>query len=346
EIPGFGHGKINNAYALGEGNRLPGGGAGLAVKTVEQFLGITINYYAQIDFSAFEQFVDFIGGIKIRIDQDVEIQIIGEEGTRVLQKQPAAVVLNGAYTLAYARSRHSPQHVVDAEGDFDRARRQQQVILAIRQQLDRDDVRAKLLNNVLAIYESLAGGINTNMPLDEALSLGWAVKDIDLGNIEQAVIAPNACGSPACQGDDYVTLQTSPEGLSILKPISENIRILRDEIFSSDSVQSPLAVSSQTIDLMKMEAAQVAVYNGSEISGLADSTTAYLKAQGIIIAASGNEDIVGATEIYDYTGNPYTLKYLAELMGINSARIFSRYDPNSTVDVVIILGPEWSVPAQ
>jgi hypothetical protein len=90
----------------------------------------------------------------------------------------------------------------------------------------------------------------------------------------------------------------------------------------------------------------VALYNGSGISGLADTTSAYLQSQGMVIAASGNEDIVGGTVIYDYTGNPYTVKYLAELMGVNSARIFSSYDPNSDVDVVIILGPEWPVPAQ
>jgi len=51
-IPGFQHGKINTAYYLGDAYKLPGGGPGLAVDTVEQFLGVPINYYAQIDFQA------------------------------------------------------------------------------------------------------------------------------------------------------------------------------------------------------------------------------------------------------------------------------------------------------
>ena len=55
-IPGSKHGKINTAYYLGDAYKLPGGGPGLAVKTVEQFLGIPINYYAQIDFGAFVRF--------------------------------------------------------------------------------------------------------------------------------------------------------------------------------------------------------------------------------------------------------------------------------------------------
>ncbi len=53
DIPGFGYSKINNAYAWGELYKLPGGGPGLAMKTVENFLGIPIQYYAQVDFSAF-----------------------------------------------------------------------------------------------------------------------------------------------------------------------------------------------------------------------------------------------------------------------------------------------------
>ncbi len=63
-IPGFKHGKINTAYYLGDAYQLPGGGPALAVKTVESFLGIPINYYAQIDFQSFVRFIDEIGGVK------------------------------------------------------------------------------------------------------------------------------------------------------------------------------------------------------------------------------------------------------------------------------------------
>ena len=57
-IPGFGYSRINTAYSSGEGNKLPGGGPGLAVKTVEQFIGVPIQYYAQVDFKAFEEAID------------------------------------------------------------------------------------------------------------------------------------------------------------------------------------------------------------------------------------------------------------------------------------------------
>jgi hypothetical protein len=64
------------------------------------------------------------------------------------------------------------------------------------------------------------------------------------------------------------------------------------------------------------------------------------------VTAIGSADLVGATLVYDYTGNPYTVQYLMELMGIQPARIFSRFDPSSAIDVEVILGPEWVVPAQ
>jgi LCP family protein required for cell wall assembly len=328
DVPGFGHNKINAAYQLGEGARLPGGGPGLAIKTVEQFLGITINYYAQIDFSAFERFVDLIGGVKLTVQNSVDVQIIGQE--LPVRIYPGRQVLNGAYALAYARARHSE------DGDFDRARRQQEVILGIRQQLMRDDVRNLLISRGFQIYQDLSSGVNTNMTLEEMFSLGFTLRNVEPSEIRQAVIAP----------PDYVAPATSPDGLAILKPITENIRTLRDEMFTTGTVRSVVAASSASQVNMQAEAASVAVYNGSGNSGLADSTRAYLQAQGFNIVTTGNANPVNATTLIDYTGNPYTLQYLVELMGVTPGYIFNRYDPTSQVDVEVIVGPNWAPPSQ
>ncbi len=328
DVPGFGHNKINAAYQLGEGARLPGGGPGLAVKTVEQFLGIKINYYGQIDFSAFERFVDLIGGVKINVQNSVNVHVIGEDFERRIER--GRQVLNGAYALAYARARHSE------DGDFDRARRQQEVILAIRQQLMRDDVRNLLITRGFQIYQDLSSGVNTNMTIEEMFALGFTLRNVEPSEITQAVISP----------PDYVTLGTSPDGLSILKPITENIRTLRDNLFSTTSVRSVVAISSGSQANMQSEAAAIAVNNGSGVSGLADTTRAYLLAQGFNVVSTGNANQVGATTLIDYTGNPYTLQFLTELMGVSPSHIFSRYDPNSQIDVEVIVGPDWTPPSQ
>ncbi len=328
EVPGFGHNKINAAYQLGEGAQLPGGGAGLAVKTVEQFLGITINYYGQIDFYAFEHFIDLIGGVKIDVPSNIRVQLIGEEGTRLIEN--GRQVLNGAYALAYARARH------EGDGDFDRARRQQEVILAVRQQLMRDEVITLLITNGFRIYQDLSTGVNTNMTIDEIFKLGFTLRNVEVSEITRSVIAP----------PDYVTLDQSPDGLDILKPITENIRVLRDQIFNSGSVRSAVAMNSEAAQLMQMEAAKISINNGADVAGLADSTRAYLESLGFTVASTGNSDVVNGTTIIDYTSNPYTLQYLVELMGISPSHIFSRYDPTSQIDVEIIIGPEWTIPSQ
>ena len=67
-IPGgFDNDRINTAYSLGEQYKVPGGGPGLAMATVEELLGVPVDYYAQVDFNAFIRFIDEIGGVKINI---------------------------------------------------------------------------------------------------------------------------------------------------------------------------------------------------------------------------------------------------------------------------------------
>jgi len=67
-----------------------------------------------------------------------------------------------------------------------------------------------------------------------------------------------------------------------------------------------------------------------------------LQSQGITVEAGNAESVYNNTTIYDYTGKVYTVKYLVDLMKIDQNHIFSRYDPTSQVDVVVILGQDWA----
>lgn len=327
-IPGFGQNKINTAYFLGEINHLPGGGPALASQTVEEFLGIDIHYYAQIDFNTFVQFVDFIGGVKIEIPE--RIKLLRPGGLPPIRLDAGTYNLPGELALAYARNRSS------GDGDFDRALRQQQLILALRGQFLRSDVQGIILGNPQGVWDIFSEGIKTNIPFGDAFSLGLLALEVDTSSIVQRVISP----------PEYVTFATSPDGLEILKPITNKIRILRDELFANSTLVAVGSLGGDSADLMREEAATVAVYNGSMVSGLAGATEEYLKALNVNVVEVGNADIVPSTTIYDYTGNPYTLQYLVDLFGIQQTRIFNSYDPNSTVDVAVILGGEWAVPAQ
>jgi hypothetical protein len=85
------------------------------------------------------------------------------------------------------------------------------------------------------------------------------------------------------------------------------------------------------------------VFNATTTAGLASETTDYLRNNGINVMETGNaEDKSDTTVIIDYTGKPYTVQYLVELLNIQANSIFSRYDPNSQTDIAILLGTDWA----
>ncbi len=217
EIPGFGHNRINAAYALGEANRLPGGGPGLAVATVERVIGVPIQYYAVIEFSTFERMIDEIGGIDVYVEQDIKISPIGRM-SRWLEGGKGHH-LDGAEALAYARVRKR------AGDDFGRARRQQQVVLAILDRVVGFNMVPTLVAKAPDLYQELASGIRTNMSLQEMVSLGWLATQIPKENIRRGVIGP----------PNMVAFHTTETGAQVLRPIPDQIRALRDQIFVDTS---------------------------------------------------------------------------------------------------------------
>ena len=165
-IPGFGYSRINTAYSSGEGNKLPGGGPELARKTVEQFIGVPIQYYAQIDFNTFVEFIDLIGGIEIYNDEELRLDPVGEGKDKIRLTCCGMRHLNGEKALAYVRYRKGD------EGDVGRAKRQQKVILAIRDKVLSPENFPVLLGKAQQFYEEFSAGIKTNMPFDTATSIG------------------------------------------------------------------------------------------------------------------------------------------------------------------------------
>ena len=327
-IPGFGYYKINQAYQLGEANKLPGGGPELAMKTVEHLLGVPVQYYALVDFSAFVKFIDEIGGVKIDVPKKIWIDIYDDDRGRIRLK-PGVQTLSGEYALAYARARYTEG------GDFDRAQRQQQVIDGIRRRILDFNLIPVLMQKAPALYAELSSGVNTNLTLDEALQLGWLASQIPEEDIHRGIIGPQ-----------QVNFGKSPDGLDVLKPLPDQIRLLRDEVFGITSQSaSPVADSGlEPVELMAAEGAKIMLLNGTLIPGFAARTQEYLQGLGANVVAIGDAENKPQTytAIYDYTGNPYTVRYFVDLMNISEYRIFFQYNPESDVDVTIILGDDWA----
>ncbi len=325
-IPGFNNGRINTAYFLGEANHLPGGGPGMAVKTVEGVLGVTINYYAQVDFGAFVRFVDELGGVKVDVPAKIKIDPI--VGDPVFLK-PERQTLNGELALAYARARNTEG------GDLDRAIRQQQVILGIRERLLKPDSLAELISKAPALYGEIAAGVQTNLTLDQVVRLAILAQKVPDGNIQRAAISAAE-----------VNFATTPDGQAVLIPLPEKIRQLRDEVFLvSTGTLGPLAPGSEA-ERMAMESASIVLVNGSQTDGLAGSTQNLLITQGANVVEIQDGEYTNQTRIIDYTGNPHTVKFLAHYLGLADGQLEIQYDPTSPVDVRVILGVDWSQKVQ
>jgi LCP family protein required for cell wall assembly len=320
-IPGFDYGKINTAYYLGEVYNLPGGGPGLAARTVEELLGVPIQYYAQIDFQAFIDFIDHIEGVRLTFDEPMVLDRLGKWNTVTIE--PGVITLPGDYALAYVRARKTEG------GDFDRAARQQNLIMAVRDRILEFDMMPKLVARAPEIYNDLSAGIQTNLSLNEAIKLGWSALEVDRGEIDQVIIS-----------NEYVTLGKSPDGLDILRPVPDKIRLLRDEVFGEGGALAPVA-EGELLDLVAQEGARVAIRNGSYQAGMATKTAEWLTEKGFNIVEETNAEYTVTTQIYVYNGTPYALRWLADTMGVATVNIYNNYDPNAGFDIVVILGDDW-----
>lgn len=229
EIPGFGFNRINTAYMLGEAYRLPGGGPELAMRTVEGVIGVPIQYYMVVDFHTFERMIDEVGGVDILVSQRIRIHMIGGE-SEWLEAKPQH--LNGAEALAYARVRKGEA----AGGDFGRAQRQQQVILAIMDEVVGLNQLPKLISKAPALYQELSSGVRTNLTLEQMISLAWLATRVPKENIRQGVIGP----------PKMVGFYTRPDGAQVLRPVPDQIRALRDYIFTETSAFGPSIVEAPT----------------------------------------------------------------------------------------------------
>ena len=324
EIPGFDYSKINTAYRLGEVYKIAERGPGLALDTVENLLGMEIDYYTIVDFNAFEDFIDELGGVTVMVPDKIVVDPLGKHNTETLKA--GEHLMPGYLALAYARSRNS------SGSDFDRAGRQQQVVMAIRDQILSAEMLPTLIKNSPALYQSLSSGISSNLTLMQLVRMSWLAQQKPRENNRQGVI-----------GVDQVDFAYSYDGQDILRPLPDEIRQLRDLIFSLSGPVVPMAPQGDTQVLVDEEYATLMILNGTYTAGLASQSADYLRTSGLTVAEPGNaNEYYEMTTIIDYTGNPHTVAMIVELMSISAENVFHRYDVTGPADVVVIVGQDWA----
>ncbi|MCC7362293.1 MAG: LCP family protein [Anaerolineales bacterium] len=328
-IPGFEENTINTANRQGDYYDYPGGGAALAVKTVEYNLGVTINYYVRLDFTAFETVIDAIGGVDIVNLTDIEDDEYpnGSYGYEPFYLPAGPHHLNGHDALRYARTRHNST-------DIDRARRQQEVVMAVRDRVLDLDLLPSLIAQAPRLYQTLNASIQTNLSLDQMVSLALLAQDIPRDQIKSGVI-------------DYtmVTEGTTAEGKDVLIPQRDKIRALRDELFNNVTTVAPVDPEQEQA-LIAGEAAQIQVLNGAGVEGLACTTEAWLVAQGL---SAANCDTADRSDYYSsvivaYAAKPYTLAWLKRTFNVTT--LITGDPANSAYDIQVIVGADWRIPSE
>ncbi|MEW5820177.1 MAG: LCP family protein [Cyanobacteriota bacterium] len=160
--------KINAAHAYG--------GPELAVKTVEQTLGIKIDHYVIIDYAGFKEVVKALGGVDVFVEK--RMKYTDHSGKLYIDLQPGKQHLDAEHAEGYLRFRH------DAEGDIGRIKRQQWFMKAILEKLKEPATVFKLPQ----LIELSQKYVKTDMSLTTMLKLGGFTKDIDLNKIQIATI--------------------------------------------------------------------------------------------------------------------------------------------------------------
>lgn len=333
DIPGFSYSRINTAWTLGEAAKLPGGGPGLAMETVSQFIGVTVHYYVQVDFDTFVSFINLIGGIDVYVEKRLVLDPAGPGKDHFVLSPGEVRHLNGKRALAYARCRYASQGCPD--GDVGRAKRQQQVILAVRDKVFDPAYFPQLLAQAPQLYTTFSSGIHTNMSIEEAIKLAVFAKDIPIASIQQRVIDNNMAVFA------NVTVNGVPE--SVLRPVPELIRVLRDEIFVAGGAVSPLAPGDPAT-LMQADQARIRVTNNTSTADLDGRIANFLMAaHGMQVTERGvPAGASNQTMLIVYSPKLYALRYLIDTLGIQgSSQIIMQPDPTATVDIEIRIGEDW-----
>jgi cpsA protein len=131
-------------------------GVDASIHTLENLYGIDLNYYARLNFTSFLKLIDLLGGVDVYNDQD----FTSRHGK--FHFPVGNVHLDSEQALGFVRERYSL-----ADGDRDRGRNQQKVIVAILQKL----TSTEALKNYDGIIKGLQDSIQTNMPLETMMNL-------------------------------------------------------------------------------------------------------------------------------------------------------------------------------
>jgi LCP family protein required for cell wall assembly len=206
------------------------------LRTIERsiglYLGLQIHHYALVDMAGFASIIDAIGGVELcldgtLVDRRFDGSLTNEESNEVLVLPSGCHQYNGIDALAYARSRQGYIEMPDGERvpqtDFDRAERQQRVLLAVRREVAEADTFIELPQLLAAIGRT----VSTDFPRSQAGDFASLLPLIAGPDIERVVL-----GYP-----EFVDLPVDPDVNYLLIPKRDAIRDEMARIFGLEELE-------------------------------------------------------------------------------------------------------------
>ncbi|MCK5460577.1 LCP family protein [Candidatus Gracilibacteria bacterium] len=322
---GIGDRKINEIYAAAR-YKYKNDRKGLEVmkKALSDFTGVKIHYGAVINFQVFEDFVDELGGIDMFVSKEIVDPFYPDEhyGYKTFIVRKGLQTLDGAAALQYARSRKT-------SSDYDRAQRQQDLLLAIRKKVADLNLLTDF-DKLRTFYNIFKQNINTDLGIVEIVELAKLAVSINYQNSISAVLNDD----PTQKGGFlYTPAREFYGGQFVLLP--KNLRDTQKFI--------ELVLVQPEILLENM---QFSILNGSKISGYANKMATRLRRFGFHVIDIGNYESsrpIFRSFFYDYAeekalGSKNFLKEFLDIKEMSSLQESEVFNEDKLVDLQIILG--------
>lgn len=233
DIPGHGYSKINAANVYGNNDDFkedgyPDEGMGLLEKTIEEHFGIPIDYYALINYTAFKDAVNAVGGVTITIDSGNRYGVYDPYAN--LKLPNGTQQINGEQALALSRARGEGPGAYGVGSDFDRTEYQRAILLALKDKATSTGVLANPVK-IGNLFDAAGNNVKTDFSLGNLRRLNNLTKDINNADIKSVSLND-------VNGKNLLKSYTTRDGQSALIPAAgidnyTQIKALLTELFSS-----------------------------------------------------------------------------------------------------------------
>jgi LCP family protein required for cell wall assembly len=318
-IPGWKMQRINAAFQYGETEHYPGGGPALVKDTLLYNLGIEVDYYALVDFEGFKNIIDILGGVDVPVVCPyTDWRLISpnlnpekENNWHLYTVKPGVVHMDGDLALWYVWARKK-------SSDFDRNRRQQEMLRAIYSQ----ELRLDMIGKIPELYEEISQSLSTDFTLVDALSLAPKIFDLPSSQVRSFYI-----------NSSMLTGWITPQNAAVQIPKGQVLyNLLREALSPPDEVEQ------SRVGLV------VEVWNGTSAYGWEVLAAERLNYAGYDTVINPPDRYnYSQTLIFDHTEDqdPEQVNNLLKLFKLDEFRLIKFPDPTYPYDYKVILGADY-----